>query len=73
MSKNGTILAKTVRPREAFNPANKKHLIEFKFFMENNTWQNGCPFLLEEPYLEIPAMCKDKYVKHKLSKLTITS
>ena len=52
-----------------FNPANKKDLQELKFFKEKGKWENGCPFYLEDPYIEIPAMCDNKYTNYMLSRM----
>lgn len=67
MPNKSTILLKVTRQRREFNPANKADVAEFKFFMENNTWKNGCPFFLEKPYLDIPSMCKDRYISHMMA------
>jgi hypothetical protein len=55
--------------RRKFNPADKKDLLELKYFKENNKWKNRCPFILEHPYIEIPAMCDHKYTSYVLSTL----
>jgi hypothetical protein len=44
-------------------------LRELKHFVEHNSWKEACPFELEEPFLEIPAMCMSKYTDYMLSKL----
>lgn len=55
--------------RRFFDPSKKDDLKELKFFIENGRWKGVCPFHLEEPYLEIPAMCERKFAQHQLSKL----
>ncbi len=55
--------------RRLFDPNKKSDLLELKFYLENNKWRNGCPFYVEYPWEDIPAMCKDKYALHMLSKL----
>ena len=45
---------KAFNPRREFNPASKKDLLELKYFKEKNKWKNGCPFYLEDPFVEIP-------------------
>jgi len=67
MTDKSTVLRRITRQRRSFDPSNKADVAELKFFMENNTWKNGCPFFLEEPYLEIPAMCKDRFINHKMA------
>jgi hypothetical protein len=53
--------------RTVFNPKNKDHLKEYKYFIENNSWKNVCPFWLEWPYLSVPDMIKDKMIKSMLT------
>ena len=49
-----------------FDPKNKSHINLLKRFLVENRWGNPCPFILEEPYLTIPDMIKDKVTKHVL-------
>jgi hypothetical protein len=55
--------------RRFFDPAKKTDLMELKFFIQHGRWQNSCPFYLEEPFLDIPAMCERKFAQHQLSKI----
>lgn len=52
--------------RTMFNPKDKTHIKEYKFFVENHKWRDICPFWLEWPYLTVPDMIKDKMIKHIL-------
>jgi hypothetical protein len=52
--------------KRIFNPKNKKDIDTFKSFILKNRWGDPCPFLLEEPYLNIPDMLKDKFIKNVL-------
>jgi len=47
----------------------KKDLQEFKFFKKNGKWKNGCPFYLEDPFVEIPAMCESKFTNYMLDNM----
>lgn len=48
-----------------FDVTNKKDVELFKKFMVDRAWgPDGCPFILEQPYLDIPEMIKDK-ITHK--------
>lgn len=67
MSDQLTILDRGLSSRVQFDPANADHLQELRFFMTNGKWQSGCPFLLEHPYLEIPAMCYRRLAEHTLA------
>ena len=60
---------KAFSPRRDFNPASTKDLQELKFFKENNKWKTGCPFHIDDPYLEIPSMCDNKFTNYMLSKM----
>jgi hypothetical protein len=55
--------------RRLFDPAKKADLLELKYFLENSKWRAGCPFYVEYPWEDIPAMCKDKYAVHMLAKV----
>ena len=52
--------------KHRFNPKNKNDIALLKQFITEYKWGGPCPFLLEEPYLDIPAMMKDKYIKNQL-------
>jgi hypothetical protein len=56
-------------PRREFDPADKKDLLELKYFKKNRKWKQGCPFYLEDPFIEVPAMCYHKYTEYMLSKI----
>ena len=55
--------------RRTFNPSNKSDLKLVKSYLHNSRWDNGCPFILEWPYLDIPSMIKDKITTHTLGGL----
>ena len=50
----------------------KADLVEYKYFLDNNSWKNNCPFELEWPYLTTPEMIRDKlintYIKSMIEK-----
>ena len=52
--------------KKYFDPTDKDHLKIFAGFLKTNAWVSGCPFYLEEPYHDIPDMCKDKISRHVL-------
>ena len=66
---NLSIFRRSFNPRKEFDPANKKDLQEFKFFKKNGKWKNGCPFYLEDPFIDIPAMCENKFTSYMLDKM----
>jgi hypothetical protein len=61
----------TKKPRIKFNARDKKHCAVAKKFLRDYSWgKNGCPFLLEEPYIDIRSMVLVKlaeaYLKTKI-------
>lgn len=48
-----------LKSRRYFNPYNKDDMKAVKKFFTKNRW-DGCPFILEWPYLTIPDMIKSK-------------
>ena len=57
------------KTRIAFNPKNKKHMLDFAKFVKYNNWVDGCSYYLEEPYTDIPAMIQAKIAEYSVSKL----
>lgn len=60
-------LVKINLARREFNPSNEKDVQELRYFMKNNKWKKACPFEVQFPYADVPAMCKDKYIKFVLN------
>lgn len=58
----------TLLPTKRYFDVNSKKDIEiFRGFLTNNAWGGACcPFELEEPFLSIPEMIKDKMVRKQL-------
>jgi hypothetical protein len=52
--------------KRIFNPKSKEDINLLKVFIRDKRWYNPCPFLLEDMYLSIPDMIKDKYIKYQL-------
>lgn len=49
--------------KREFDVNSKRDLSEYRDFLKTSKWgSNGCPFVLEYPYLTIPDMIKDKLV-----------
>ena len=55
--------------RRDFNPASKQDLMELKYFKDKGKWKNGCPFFVEDPFIEVPAMCDSKFTNYMLDKM----
>ena len=58
--------------KRVFNPTNRKDLAVYKNFIENKTWGLvGCPFVLEFPYTEVPAMVSNKIAAHAVRNIKV--
>ena len=55
-----------INQRRTFEPSNKGDMKLVKKFLQDNKWENNCPFYLEWPYLDIPSMLKDKITDYAL-------
>jgi len=60
---------RSYNPRREFDPSSKADLLELKYFKDNGKWKNGCPFYIEDPFIEVPAMCYYKYTEYMLSQI----
>jgi hypothetical protein len=56
-------------PQREFDPANAQDLKEYKHFMEKRGWREGCPFIVEWPYLNVIDTIQDKIVRHHIDRL----
>ena len=64
-----SILETIVKQKRYFDVNSKKDIEMYRWFLTNHTWgHDGCPFVLEYPYLTIPDMIKDKLI-HKFLKV----
>lgn len=63
-----TIKPKIVQPKIYFDAGNKKHLIAYAKFLKSTTWEDGCKFILEFPFSDIPTMINYKITERALDK-----
>ena len=57
----------TQKQRRKFNVDSKEDIDYYrKFLMERKWGQEGCPFLLEDPWTSVPSMIETKLVYHFL-------
>lgn len=50
--------------KKVFDPNDRKDVEIFKIFLEQNRWPSeGCPFILERPFISVPHMIQDKMVR----------
>ena len=64
-----TTFRRAFNERREFDPSKKHDLLELKHFKQTGKWKEGCPFFLEEPFIEVPAMCDSKYTNYMLTKV----
>lgn len=62
-------LSERIIEKRHFDPSKKDDRILAYKFLKTYTWKdlapgNTCPFFCEFPYIEIPAMLKDKIVEY---------
>lgn len=50
----------TIRERRQFNPLNTEDLKAYKHFIDHGKWEGGCPFVIEWPWGNVPAMIQTK-------------
>jgi hypothetical protein len=62
---------RSINSRREFDPSKKEDLLELKYFNDNGKWKNGCPFYVEEPFIDVPAMCYFKYTDYMLSQIKV--
>ena len=63
------VLATVIKPKVFFDVTNEKHVSLYRKFLGTYKWGiDGCPFILEYPYLSIPDMITDKLI-HSLLKV----
>jgi hypothetical protein len=56
------------RTRVAFDPSNPAHMLDFAKFVKYNGWKDGCSYLLEDPFTDIPSMIYSKIANYTLTK-----
>lgn len=59
--------------KREFNPASKDDLQEYQYFITNSKWKDGCPFIVEWPFLNVLDMIKHKIINRHLAKIIATS
>lgn len=58
-----------IKPRIIFDPDCYQHRLAYSIYLKYNGWKGGCPFLLEEPYGDIPTMINAKIAEAALRPL----
>lgn len=66
------ITNKTRFTKRIFNPLSRKDLAVYKNFIVKGSWGvNGCPFVLEFPHTELPAMVSKKIAAHAVRNIKV--
>lgn len=55
-----------VNDKVHFDPSNEDHIRDYAFFKKNSSWKNGCRYILEQPFFNIPSMIDNKLLHHFL-------
>lgn len=55
--------------KRLFNAANGQDLQMYQDFLLHNRWLNGCPFVVEWPFLNVIDMIKHKIIEQHISGL----
>ena len=55
-------------PKIYFDAANIKHQKLYAAFLKNDRWREGCPFVLEFPFCDVPTMINHKITVRALAK-----
>jgi hypothetical protein len=60
-------VTKQLYNKRHFNVRDPKDLREYQKFLKTSSWgKNGCPFVVEYPYTNIPDMIKTEVLNHYL-------
>jgi hypothetical protein len=52
--------------RVMFDPNNKDHISDYAYFIKYRNWKNGCHYILEVPFEDVPSMISSKLIRHFL-------
>jgi hypothetical protein len=55
--------------KREFNPTNKEDLQEYQYFLNNGKWKQGCPFIVEWPFLNVIDAIKQKIINRHLAQI----
>lgn len=58
------------RARVHFDPSNEDHVQDYANFLKHANWKEGCKYLLEQPFQDIPTMINNKLIRHFLKPYT---
>lgn len=56
-------------PKREFDAGKKEDLAEYKYFLQKQSWRDGCPFYLDWPFNNMISMIESKIVRHHIEGL----
>lgn len=59
--------------KREFNPQDRADLQEYRYFLDNSAWKNGCPFIIEWPFLNVIDMIKHKIIYQHIDRIISSS
>jgi hypothetical protein len=69
LDRNNFKLSQQVWHKRTFDPACAEDLRVYQDFLINSRWKNGCPFIIEWPFLTVVDLIKHKIVKQHIAGL----
>ena len=62
-------VSRAIYNKRFFDPSSSTDLLEAKGFLKHGQWENGCPFVVDWPYTNVPDMIKTEIVNHYLDRI----
>jgi len=59
-------MRRSANQRVIFDPNNESHIADYAHFVKYRNWKNGCHYILEVPFEDVPSMISDKLIRHFL-------
>jgi hypothetical protein len=69
LNRNNFKLSHTVWHKRTFDAASAEDLRVYQDFLLNSRWRDGCPFIVEWPFLTVVDLIKHKIVKQHIAGL----
>jgi len=55
--------------RRSFDPNRAEDLKEYHYFLKNHRWENGCPFIIEWPFLNVIDMISSRIINNYIGNI----
>lgn len=73
LSKQGFRLSSHDWQKREFDPCSADDLTVYRKFLLDDRWENGCPFVIEWPFLNVLDMIEHKIIYQHIDSLIKTS